>query len=301
MSHMQIWLDCIHKNTQGHMSIPVAKCDHWIENHLALVGAENATWLVQNAMQDFAHDFQKRYLKSDLPVLASSSPFKAGGLAGPNYYSNVAAGPITMRSLSDLYVFPNQLALMQVSGAFLRLWLERAASGFCQVTPNSKIAHLKDNSTPGYLFESVLGVTYKIDLTQPAHFSTAGEVLSNGGRRITELCHDGRPVADDDQFLMASNDFRIRGGGGFPAINDEQMIDLPELLLRDVLKEYVKNKGNIRVESKPIWTFVPIKGTKLRFHSSPEALKASELYPWLTIRCINQDDIDGFALYEMTF
>ena len=41
-----------------------------------------------------------------LRVLSAAAPFKAGGRGGPDYYTDVPAGPIAIRNVADLYLYP---------------------------------------------------------------------------------------------------------------------------------------------------------------------------------------------------
>ena len=51
-----------------------------------------------------------------LPILSASAPFKCGGRGGPDYYTSVEAGPIAMKNVADLYVYPNGLRVVKVTG-----------------------------------------------------------------------------------------------------------------------------------------------------------------------------------------
>ena len=293
------WFDNLHNDTLAHMRTPIAHCAHDLDNYFALVGADRATRLVQEAMVDHARRYQKEVLQSDLPVLASSAPFKSGGLAGPNYYTHVHKGEMTLRSLSDLYVFPNELALLEVSGAFLEEWLERAASIFSQVMPGERAVPLKEDSTPSYLLETVLGLQYQIDPSQPARFTPTGAVSGLGGGRITNMRHQGRLVTHDDRFLLATSDFRALGGGGYPRPPKEWRVDIPPISVRDVLREYVSKGREVCVNADPIWRFAKVAGASVSIKSAPMAFQMCESYPWLSISLADKRDIDGFAHYHI--
>ncbi|WP_371169483.1 bifunctional 2',3'-cyclic-nucleotide 2'-phosphodiesterase/3'-nucleotidase [Aliiroseovarius sp. 2305UL8-7] len=293
------WFESLHRDTLAHMRTPIARCTQDLENYLALVGADRATRLVQQAMIAHASRHQSDVLGTQLPVLASSAPFKSGGLAGPGYYTHVQTGEMTMRSLSDLYVFPNELALMTVTGAFLMDWLERSASVFNQVGPGERAVSLKEDSTPGYLLESVLGLTYQIDLSQPARFTPAGSIAGLGRGRIMNLRHQGVPVTADRQFILATSDFRAQGGGGYPVAAENCRVDMPNASIRGVLKGYLSSKPSVEVDNRPIWTFADVSGASVAFKSSPRAVDVCNAYPWLSVTQARAGGADGFALYHM--
>lgn len=293
------WVQQLHESTLNHMRTPIARCAKDLDNYFALVGGDRATRLVQEAMMAHAQQFQADKPGLVLPVLAASAPFKSGGLAGPNYYSSVRAGQMTLRCLSDLYVFPNELVLVRATGAYLKNWLERSASLFNQVLPGERAVALKDDGTPGYLLESVLGLTYKIDLSQPARFTPDGAASGSSGGRIVDLQHKGKPVRDEDEFLLATSDFRACGGGGYPPVPEDRIVAIPPLAIRDVLKGYVQRVGSVDVPADPVWRFAEVAGASVRFKSSPAACISRAHYPWLPIRCVDMCDHQGFAHYEM--
>ena len=65
---------------------------------------------------------------------------------------------------------------------------------------------------PGLQLRLVAGLdaplTYDIDIAQPV------------GSRITNLAYGGAPVDPARQFVMAVNNYRQSGGGGFPHVVD---------------------------------------------------------------------------------
>ena len=292
-------LDGLHEKTLSHMRTRVGHSLEDLDTYLALVGADNATRLVQVAMADYAHQIQQDMAGEVLPVLASSAPFKSGGLGGANYYSDVPAGDITLRSVSDLYIFPNELILVRATGAYLKDWLERSVSIYNQVLPGDRRVALKEDATPGYLLEAVFGLTYQVDLSQPARFTPAGAASGLAAGRIIDLCHNAQAVHDDDEFLLATSDFRARGGGGFPVAPADRIMPTPPIAIRDVLKAFVERNEVIEVSPAPIWRFANVPGASIMFKSSPRAATAVQKYPWLSIDCVTARDAKGFAHYEM--
>ena len=58
---------------------------------------------------------------------------------------------------------------------------------------------------PFYNFDMVDGVSYALDLGQPA------------GGRVLNLSYRGKPVTPEQTFTMAISTYRLRGGGGYMA------------------------------------------------------------------------------------
>jgi 2',3'-cyclic-nucleotide 2'-phosphodiesterase/3'-nucleotidase len=64
---------------------------------------------VKRAMQ--GTDYEK------YPVLSAAAPFKTGGRQGWDYYTDIPAGPLAIKNVADLYVYPNTLKAMLLTGA----------------------------------------------------------------------------------------------------------------------------------------------------------------------------------------
>ena len=70
-----------------------------------------------------------------VPVLSAAAAFRTG-FGGPDDYTDVAAGPLTLRNAADLYFYPNTLAAVQTDGAGLKAWLEKSAERFNRIDPD---------------------------------------------------------------------------------------------------------------------------------------------------------------------
>jgi len=289
----------LHNSTRAAMQARVGETVRPLNNYFTLVGADSATRLVQHAMLDHARLCKDALGLPDLPLLAASAAFKSGGFGGPDYYTALGAGTLTQRSLADLYMFPNSFALVKVTGAFLRDWLERSCSIFNQVLPGQTAVQLKDDGVPGYIHESILGLTYQVDLTQPSRFSPAGALRSATAGRIRALCHEGRPVRDEDQFLLATTDYRVLGGGNYPLPAAEDVLPVVPVEIRELLTDYVANQDCLAVEASPIWQFVPVDGASVWFRSSPQGREVVQEYPWLRLNELTACDARGFTCYEL--
>lgn len=289
----------LHESTLMHVRTRIGYVHRDLCSYFALVGMDLSTRLVQQAMVDFTRQLVSYGAAPDLPVLASSAAFKCGGLGGSGYYTAINAGELTLRSVADLYIFPNEIALVQANGAYLKHWLERSVSVFNQVMPGRRMQVLKDAATPGYLLESVLGLGYQVDLSQPARYSPAGRLQNPGASRIHDLNFKGRPVADDDEFLLATSDFRVRGGGGFPAIAANRIVPVAPMSIRDLVRHHIERCEHIDLTPELQWQFAPVAGASVVFASSPLARQHVDTLEDLVVRDMKEDDLRGFSMFEL--
>ena len=234
-----------------------------------------------------------------LPILSAAAPFKAGGRGGPDYYTDVPAGDVAIKNVADLYLYPNTIRAVKVTGAQLKGWLERSAGAFNQVEPGATDAPLLNPDFPSYNFDVIDGVTYQIDLSQPSRFDAKGEVINPDASRIVNLSHDGAPVTDEQEFIVATNNYRASGGGGFPgARGDTSVFEGPDTN-RDVSVRYIVDRGTISPSADANWSFAPMEGTTVLFDTGPKAADYTDAVQGVTIEPAG-DGPDGFARFRIT-
>ena len=159
---------------------------------------------------------------------------------------------------------------MALSGAELRGWLERSASQFHQIAAGAVDAALLDETFPSFNFDSIEGLTWRVDLSRPARFDSRGQICDRSAQRIVDLCHLGQPLQPTDRFIVATNSYRSNGGG-FEAASAVQVILSRPDLNRDILRQYIAAHDPLPPPDPPNWGFVPMPGTSVTFDSTPLA------------------------------
>ena len=124
-----------HRDTLRQLRRRVGRSDAALTSYFALIGVDPGLRLVNMAQRWHVRAGLRGTCWQDLPVLSASAPFRAGGRGGPGHYTDVPGGRLSLRSLSDLYSFPNRICAIRLDGAQLRDWLERAAGMFRRITP----------------------------------------------------------------------------------------------------------------------------------------------------------------------
>ena len=209
---------------------------------------------------------------ADLPILSAAAPFRAGGRGGPENYSHVAVGDLAMRHISDLYMHPNTLTALQISGAELAAWLEHSASLYLQIHPGQTDQLLVNPDFPSFNFDYIDGVAYQIDLSQPPRHDPTGAVVNPAAQRITALAWNGAPVAPDAQFVLATNSYRTGGSGDFAGAQPDRVIYASGRLNADVLLDHILEQGGIPAPGPANWRFKPMPGTSVLFDTAREAV-----------------------------
>ncbi|MGY1734712.1 bifunctional metallophosphatase/5'-nucleotidase [Geodermatophilus sp. SYSU D00684] len=163
--------------------------------------------------------------RADLPVLSIAAPFSREAV--------FPQGDVTVRDIAGLYVYDNTLEAVELTGAQVRAYLEKSAGYFAQVpaTGDVDLGTLTNaKGTPDYNYDVLSGVDYDLDVSRPE------------GQRVTRLEFDGEPVADDARFVVAVNNYRRSGGGGFPGISTAPVVYDEQQEIRQLLIDWAQDR-----------------------------------------------------------
>lgn len=284
-----------HEGTLQYMRRKVGESTADINSFFALVQDDPSIQIVNNAQTWYVQNIVRGTSYEGMPILSAGAPFKAGGRGGPEYYTNVPKGDIALKNVSDLYIYPNDLKVVKLTGAQVIEWLEVAAGQFNQIDGNSSQAQdLVNASFPTYNFDVIDGIDYQINVTNPARYDLEGNLVNADSHRIEKVTFEGKPLDKEAEFLVATNNYRATGGGHFPNLSgDSIVIDAPDKN-RDVVANYLLSQKIINPEADGNWKFASFGKAKVQFTSSPNA---KELAPSnMTYKAL---DDKGFAIFEL--
>lgn len=163
-----------------------------------------------------------------LPVISIAAPF--------NREATFPAGEVTIRDVAGLYIYDNTLMASVLTGAQIKDYLEYSAKYFQQVAPDAPVepaSWTNALNTPDYNYDQFSGVTYDVDISQPQ------------GSRIVNLSWDGAPIAADAKFVVAINNYRQSGGGGFPHVTTAPVVYNAQVAIREAIVQYASDAGVI--------------------------------------------------------
>jgi 2',3'-cyclic-nucleotide 2'-phosphodiesterase/3'-nucleotidase len=224
-----------HAAVVKYMNTPVA---HSTE----AMSAAEACWK-DTAILDYVNEVQVATVaaavagspEASLPIVSIAAPF--------NRAASFPAGPVTIKDVAGLYIYDNTLMASVLTGAQIKDFLEYSAKYFKQVAPDAPVdpaawtnapwPNPDSPTTPDYNYDQFSGVDYGIDISQPV------------GSRIVGLSYGGVPVAPDQQFLVAINNYRQSGGGGFPHIATAPVVYNAQVAIREAIVAYASEQGTI--------------------------------------------------------
>jgi 2',3'-cyclic-nucleotide 2'-phosphodiesterase/3'-nucleotidase len=290
-----------HQATLQYVRAPVGEIEQALTSYFAMIGDDDSVRIVNDAQAWYVGKLAAAIpALQGAPILSASAPFKCGGRGGVDYYTATPAGPVALRHIADLYVYPNGLRVVGATGAVLREWLERSASGFCVIDPAATTPQplLQPDFAP-YDFDTISGVSFRLDLTKAARYDDQGRIVAPGSHRVVDLQYEGRAIDEQARFLVVTNSYRASGGGHFPGCDGSSVVYEAPDANRDALLQYVRERKRVRPSPGGRWRFAPwgasVTATLLAPPAAarvapPEGVSVARLGP----------GPDGFDLFRVT-
>jgi 2',3'-cyclic-nucleotide 2'-phosphodiesterase/3'-nucleotidase len=186
------------------------------------------------AILDLIQRVQLEAGQADVSMAASFNP-----------RARIPKGAITVREMAGLYVYENTLVVLEVTGVQLKAALEHSARYFGEYVPGKTPAELVDQRIPAYNFDVAEGVNYDLDITKPF------------GQRIRNLVFRGRPLDPNQKLRLATNNYRINGGGGYTMYKEAPVVYQSSELIRDLIIDWIERHKTIPIEPTNNWKIVP--------------------------------------------
>jgi len=173
-----------------------------------------------------------------LPILSIAAPFYKD--------ANIPSGNVSVRDVAGLYIYDNTLLGITFTGAEVKAYLEKSAGYFRQVIGTGPFAPgdltnavtvVAPAGTPDYNYDVMGGLdaplTYDIDVAKAP------------GSRIANLEYAGTPIADAARFVVAINNYRQSGGGGFPGVTTAPVVHNAQQEIRQLIIDWVTAHGSV--------------------------------------------------------
>lgn len=303
-------VDTEHKAALSYATQPLGTTtDFEMSAYFALVGDVSAIQIVNQAQIDYIKNFITNSTDATIasyktiPVISCSAPFKAGRNGATDFTdvaptaTSTAPVGLQVRNPGDLYLYGNNnIQAVKIKGSDLKAWLETVAKQFAQINP---ALTTEQDLVPSYgtiynydvFYAENNALTYQIDVTKAV------------GSRIVNLTYAGKPIADTDDFIVATNDYRAAGGGNVPGIDGSKTIIKSPDANQAVVSDYVKKQGKLTLAkngSGKSWSFV--KATTagpVILRSAPGKLAIASNSGLSLVKSEGALDANGFAKYAI--
>lgn len=186
------------------------------------------------AILDLIQKVQLEAGKADVSMVASF-----------NSQARIAKGPVSVRDIAGLYVYENTLVVLEVTGQQLKDALEHSAKYFKTYVPGKPASDLVDEKIPAYNFDIAEGVTYDLDISKPV------------GQRIQNLRFRGQPLSPTRKLRLATNNYRVNGGGGYTMYKNAPVVYRSSEEIRELIIDWLEKNKTVPVKPNNNWRLVP--------------------------------------------
>lgn len=186
------------------------------------------------AILDLIQKVQLDAGKADVSMVASFNPA-----------ARIAKGPVSVRDIAGLYVYENTLVVLEVTGQQLKDALEHSAKYFKEYVPGKPASDLVDEKIPAYNFDIAEGVTYDLDISKPI------------GQRIQNLRFHGQPLSMTRKLRLATNNYRVNGGGGYDMYKNAPVVYRSSEEIRELIIDWVEKNKTVPTKPNNNWRIIP--------------------------------------------
>ncbi len=192
--------------------------------------------------------------------------------------ANLDTGSIRKCDLARIYMYPNTLYKLQLTGRQLKKYMEWSAS-YYNTLKDGDLTVSFDPESRGYLYDMFSGINYEINLSKEP------------GQRIENLTYpDGTAVNDDDVFTLAVNNYRASSQLLTTGVIFQEGEELPVLLemdvrgeiggVRELIGDYIVNVKNGVLEAPALsenWRLTGLQWDEDLHREAVELLNSGKL------------------------
>lgn len=249
------------------------------------IEVSNASQFIQKTAIEFVSEKLALTKWKNLPIICAFAPLNTGSHGSS--YINITKGPLAIKDISNLYPYDNEIKVLLINKKQIIQWLEFGAQCFQQIKPNvTEEINIINPLFPTFNFDSIFGLTYEIDISQPI------------GKRIVNLKFQGKGIKFNQKFAIITNNYRAAGGGNFPNLTKLKMILDSTQLYRSLIIEKVTKLKEIDFELEQNWKLkkllAPIK-QKIIYESSIDSIPFHPIFLILKEKDFNTNKAKYFV------
>jgi 2',3'-cyclic-nucleotide 2'-phosphodiesterase/3'-nucleotidase len=186
------------------------------------------------AILDLIQKVQMDAGKADVSMVASF-----------NSEARIAKGPVSVRDIAGLYVYENTLVVLEVTGQQLKDALEHSAEYYKPYVAGTPLKDLINDKIPAYNFDIAEGVSYDLDISKPI------------GQRIQNLRFRGQPLSMTKKLRLATNNYRVNGGGGYDMYKNAPVVYRSSEEIRELIIDWLEKNKTVPTTPNNNWRIIP--------------------------------------------
>ena len=284
-----------HLKTVTALAEPICRTDRRLTSYFAGIGKDDTAHLMAEAQLDAVRKGLARTGYSQLPLLASTSSFRAGGHGGASNYVDIPAGNVSLGDVAAMAPFNNVVCAILLRGWQIRQWLEKTSSFFNVIDETPDPQPLVNEAVAPYHFDTIHGLRYRIDLRVPPRPNDPGGGWRN---RVRDLTFMGEPLQDDMLFVVATSGYRAMGGGNQLPTEPLATIFSSTEGLSTWMATKLRETGVPAIRPAPPWYFVRFACGDLTFASAPAGQFLLEDPAFADVKSLGPRE-DGFHQYAL--
>jgi 2',3'-cyclic-nucleotide 2'-phosphodiesterase/3'-nucleotidase len=128
------------------------------------------------------------------------------------------------------------------------------------------------------------------------------DVTREAGQRVADLKYRGKPVRDEQDFIVVTNNYRAAGGGSFPGLDGSNTVFSAPDTNRDALIGFIREQREItrkKFAGQRSWRFAKVKTAgPVVFTSAAGKLDVAHAAGLANVALV-KDNGDGSAVYSI--
>lgn len=191
------------------------------------------------ALMDLINDVQIHFSGADVSLAALFTTA-----------SDLKAGDYRKKDAVNVYKYDNTLMSVKVTGAELKAIMEQYAGAYFNTYREGDVTISFNPEIRMYNYDMFSGLDYEIDISKPV------------GERIVNMVFKGEPLTDDQELVLALNNYRYGALLQAGLIKEENKvfdstIALPDTpSVRDLITVYAQEKGDLTPNCDNNWKIV---------------------------------------------
>ena len=170
-----------HEATLAYVRAEVGESTAPLQSYFALVADDPSVQIVSQAQTWYVSRLLEGHrVGRACPSSPRPRRSRPGGRGGPDYYTDVPAGPVAIKNVADVYLYPNTLQAVAITGAEVQGLAGTLGRHLQPGHAGGADQPLIDLDFPAYNFDVIDGVTYAIDVTQPSRYDADGKLVQPG-------------------------------------------------------------------------------------------------------------------------